>query len=265
MSVPQIDDRELRDAVQAVGAQAAELVRSVPRIDTLTHRLKWNIGETAAHMVAGLNEHTEFLTGSSTPPTIEEIPANNDRLINQIQERSASGLADLLAEATQGFVGSIAERSGSEPFQWFGGHALDLSSATCVVLGELIVHGYDIARTINKPWRIDPSHAILVLYGLTSVLPYYVNPQTAAGLRASYKIHLKRGPQFVASFDDGVLTFEPYGNQSVDCTIFADPVAFMLVGYGRVGQWGPILRGKMMSWGRKPWLGFKFSSLLLKP
>ena len=265
MVVTPINEIELRDAVQAVAARAAELVRSVQDMDIPTRGLRWTVGETAAHIIAVLNEHTEFLAGVSKPPDIAEIPANNERLINQIQERSAPGLADLLTEAAQGFARSIAARPGSEPFQWFGGHAVDLNTATCVVLGELIVHGYDIARTINRPWRIDPRHAVLVLSGFTSVLPFYVNPQTAARLSATYEIRLRRGPRFVASFNNGVLTLEPGGSHRVDCCISADPVAFMLVGYGRISQWGPILRGKMTSWGRKPWLGFKFSSLLLKP
>jgi hypothetical protein len=51
----------------------------------------------------------------------------------------------------------------------------------------------------------------------------------------------------------------------VDCRISADPVAFLLVGYGRVSQWPQIARGKMVAWGRKPWLGVKFRSLLRKP
>ncbi len=47
--------------------------------------------------------------------------------------------------------------------------------------------------------------------------------------------------------------------------ISADPVAFLLVGYGRIGQWGQILRGKLVASGRKPWLGLGFGKLLTSP
>ncbi len=47
--------------------------------------------------------------------------------------------------------------------------------------------------------------------------------------------------------------------------ISADPVAFLLVGYGRTGQWGQIIRGKLVASGRKPWLGFGFGKLLTSP
>jgi hypothetical protein len=39
----------------------------------------------------------------------------------------------------------------------------------------------------------------------------------------------------------------------------------ILVFYGRVGQWGQVLKGRMISWGRKPWLGLKFKSLIIDP
>ena len=71
--------------------------------------------------------------------------------------------------------------------------------------------------------------------------------------------------RFVARFDDGRLTIEPLGQQGVDCQISADPVAMMLVFYGRVGQLGQVMKGKMVSWGRKPWLGLKFKSLIIEP
>jgi hypothetical protein len=48
----------------------------------------------------------------------------------------------------------------------------------------------------------------------------------------------------------------------VDCWIAADPVAFLLVGYGRTGQWSQALRGRIVTGGRKPWLGLKFGDLL---
>ena len=47
--------------------------------------------------------------------------------------------------------------------------------------------------------------------------------------------------------------------------ITADPVAFLLLGYGRISQWSPILRGKLRAGGRKPWLAMKFATLLASP
>jgi hypothetical protein len=69
----------------------------------------------------------------------------------------------------------------------------------------------------------------------------------------------------VLRFDDGKLTVEAANGARSDCTINADPAAFLLVGYGRQSQWAPIVRGKLLASGRKPWLGLKFAKLLVNP
>ena len=45
----------------------------------------------------------------------------------------------------------------------------------------------------------------------------------------------------------------------------ADPAALLMVAWARQSQWHAIARGKLMAWGRKPWLGFRFRSLLRNP
>ena len=53
--------------------------------------------------------------------------------------------------------------------------------------------------------------------------------------------------------------------EKADCVISADPVAFLLLGFGRVSQLSPLLRGQLRPGGRKPWLAMKFGSLLYSP
>lgn len=42
---------------------------------------------------------------------------------------------------------------------------LNLDALVCVYLGEVLLHGYDIATAVAAPWPIDPTHAQLILYG----------------------------------------------------------------------------------------------------
>jgi putative sterol carrier protein len=53
--------------------------------------------------------------------------------------------------------------------------------------------------------------------------------------------------------------------EPADCTISADPVAFLLLGYGRISQLSPLLRGKIRPGGWMPWRAMKFGSLLSSP
>jgi hypothetical protein len=55
------------------------------------------------------------------------------------------------------------------------------------------------------------------------------------------------------------------GGGPADCRVSADPVALLLVAYGRTSQWKPVLTGKLVAWGRKPWLGRRFVRFLVVP
>jgi hypothetical protein len=52
------------------------------------------------------------------------------------------------------------------------------------------------------------------------------------------------------------------GGEPADCWISMDPVTFLLIGYGRVGQWSQALRGRVLAGGRRPWLSLKFGNLI---
>jgi hypothetical protein len=151
------------------------------------------------------------------------------------------------------------------PTPWYGeGLALDLDEATAVLLGEHLIHGYDIATAARRPWPIDPRQARVVLAGLTAMMPLYVNAGAARGMRATFDMRVRGGPRFTVRVDDGALAVTPPA-PGADCHLSVDPVACLLVAYGRRRQWGPILRGQMLTWGRKPWLALRFKGLILDP
>jgi hypothetical protein len=45
----------------------------------------------------------------------------------------------------------------------------------------------------------------------------------------------------------------------------ADPWSFLLVLYGRSGPLKPALTGRILAWGRRPWLAFTLPTLFRKP
>jgi hypothetical protein len=51
----------------------------------------------------------------------------------------------------------------------------------------------------------------------------------------------------------------------VDCVISAHPVTYLLVVYGRMPLGRALLRGRMLAWGRRPWLGLRFKDLFFNP
>ena len=139
------------------------------------------------------------------------------------------------------------------------------------LLSETIVHGYDIARAAGHRWRIDPYLAVMAvqdfLIPVLRALPgrAVVDPAQAAHLRVSYELGIRTGDSFRFVFHDGTLNVNASAAGSVDCHISADPVALLLVAWNRHSQWRAIATGKLLAWGRKPWLAARFKSLLLNP
>jgi SCP-2 sterol transfer family protein len=132
------------------------------------------------------------------------------------------------------------------------------------------MHGYDIAKAAGRKWRIESAHAAMVVRQFfvpvlqTCEPRTFVNAEKVAGLQATYQLHLRgRSDQFV--FDDGSLRVEEPSARRVDCHILADPVAFFMVFWDRQSQWNAIAKGQLIAWGRKPWPGLKFRSLLRNP
>ncbi len=137
---------------------------------------------------------------------------------------------------------------------------MTVPTIAAALLGEQVIHGLDIARAVGAPWPISQDDALLVLAGATAVAPSYVDRHRAAGLHIAYELRFRGGPRYRLTIDDGTAAVGPPGGK-VDFWISADPVAFLLVTYGRTGQWGPTIRGRIITGGRKPWLSLKVRQL----
>jgi uncharacterized protein (TIGR03083 family) len=261
----------LRDAA----LRAATLLRSVPDPGAPVPGLAWSVTETAAHLVAEIEHDTEFVTGerdaqigldqSAAGSTPAELSAASNRQQLEVSEGlDLARLADRLVPAAEAFAAASLRRSSDELVLTANGLGMTMPVMTATLLGEVLVHGFDIARAAGVAWPMDRQDALQVIDGVMAMVPDYVDRERAAGLRVAYELRFRGGPRYRLTIDDGTAEVAEPGGK-VDCWISADPVAFLLVGYGRIGQWGQILRGKMMAGGRKPWLGFKFGELLTGP
>ena len=107
----------------------------------------------------------------------------------------------------------------------------------------------------------------MVVRGLAPIFPHYLDEEAARGFRGRFEIRLRGQPEtrVVLAIADGVLEAREPGAERVDCVISADPASFLLVNYGRKRPLGPALTGKIVAWGRKPWLGFKLPQLFRSP
>ncbi len=200
------------------------------------------------------------LGGSSPVPDHLDVSSYWDTtMVDETSDLAAA--RKRIGAALEGFIEVASKENWEEPVTWHGGVRIPVYSLASILINEYLVHGRDIATAANEHWEIGRAEAVAIFEGHLPILPHYVNEEAVANLRASYRIDIRGGRTVYITVDRGSLSISTEAPMKVDCRISADPVSYLLVGYGRVGQWKPILTGKIVAYGRKPWLGLTFAKL----
>jgi hypothetical protein len=269
-------DAAARAALAAAVGRSAQLWRSIVDSSAPVPGLAWTAGQTAAHVVADMGEYTQVLTSHANRETAElNIPdgspakarnSANDRHLVDLPERDMRRLADLLEETATKYLAAASATEVSERVALLTADGLVLEPAvmTCLLLGEQLVHGLDIARAAHRRWSIEPDDALLVIPAVLSLVPKYLRPSRTTKANISFELRLRGAPRYRLAIANGTGVVTVAGEKA-DCVITADPVTFLLLGLNRIPQLPQLLRGKLRAGGRKPWLAAKFGTLLESP
>ena len=260
------EDRvRLYDAIERDGRRLAELVRRAKHPDAVAVG-RWRERELADHLSLMGRMFADFAAGQG--------PAADDATkVEEVYERLGQGrgagrpmeeMADRLQEGLDDFLATARSAEPGRVVTWHGGAQVTLPQLGGILLGEIFAHGIDMARAEGSDWEVPREQAIWLIEALLPLLPLFVDRSAAAGFSGTYALDLREGPRAFLVFKDGDLTVADHADR-VDCRISADPVDFVLVSYGRRDRWGSILKGKIVAYGRKPWLGLKLNSLLVDP
>ena len=259
---------EARSALIEVSARTEGLVESLPDTAVPIPGSNWTVREAAVHLVtcgvryAGMLHGEPFGYGSLSP---EECGRMNDHLIADIPESDPAKLAALMREGTGRLLDASAPCDDDQELVWHCGTRITVPHLVGTALAEHLLHGYDMATATGRPWPIDPYEAALALFGYGPAYGLCLDPATTAGHTAAYGIELRTRERFIIRFVDGRYLMEAPDSGPVDCTITADPVAFLLVGAGRVTQWQAIALGLIEAGGDRPELALGFTGLFLFP
>jgi hypothetical protein len=134
-----------------------------------------------------------------------------------------------------------------------------------LLAGEQLIHGYDIAKTVGQKWPVSADEAWVVLNAIWTMMPIAVDPEAIRSVQATYELHIIGRERVRVRIADGSVTINPSGPSRIDCHIAGSPKGFLLVGYRRVSQYRLVATGRLLAWGRKPWLGFRLVNLFFQP
>ncbi|MER7672352.1 maleylpyruvate isomerase family mycothiol-dependent enzyme [Kitasatospora sp. NPDC096128] len=256
----------LLEAVSAVGDEATALLAGC-RGDTPVPGSAWTVAEAAAHLamanelMAALAAGEQRSYGDGTPGS---LAAANAAALAERPERDPAVLAAQIARRAREFTAAAAPRAGTEAVSTpLGG--MDLDTLGAYLLTHMLGHLYDIALALGRPHPLDRHRVALTVPFLRTAMPRVVDARAAAGHNACYRLRLRGLQGFAVTFTDGAAVVGQEPPRRPDCTILTDPVAFFLIALGRYSATDALLRGKVLAWGRRPWLAATFPTLFTAP
>jgi uncharacterized protein (TIGR03083 family) len=253
---------ELRAAVRRYAALARSADANLPVAGSA-----WTARESVAHVATVAPRYSKFPHGTQqladTPAT---LPALNAEEIQELGQRPIGELLALLDDAVEAVISQV-EAYGDQPpeYRFHGGELVAADAALGILLGELLVHGWDLATAMHRRWPVTRRQVSLIFSGVEPILPGWVEPARSAAHHAAYQIHLGDDRRHVLCFTYGKLSTVLPAGRNLDCHIGGSPQAILLILYRRLSPWRAALTGRVVAWGQRPWLAFSLADRFYLP
>ena len=165
-------------AVELEGARAA-LADLTPTVATLVRTAAepgalavgvWSVLDVARHVshvaagelfvarTIGDDLGEGFPIGDDLVAGVAEFNAGN---ISTDEETDPSAIAARIEKTVSEFLDVMAPVRGDEPVAWLNGMQLPCSCLAAHLVGELVIHGFDLARAEGREFPIRAEHAAL--------------------------------------------------------------------------------------------------------
>jgi len=263
--MPEVTVEPTPAAARAAADQLVELVLStVDPTLAVPATPPWSITDVFGHVAMEPARYRDLARGHGTWPTrAADLPEFNAEQVATLPTRDLRSLATILHAGLEDFLATITELGPGAHMMFDGDQRIRVDRALGTLIGEFLVHGYDIARTLGKRWPIEREYVPMVLTGMHQIMPGWLDPARASGHTATYHVRLRRGPMQIYAFRNGALTIGESGRPDVRIT--ADPATWLLLVYGRGSAARAALTGKVVASGRRPWLAPGLAKRFLPP
>jgi uncharacterized protein (TIGR03083 family) len=261
---------QVRSTTRRTAERFGALVRSAGRGQAMATR-DWTVADAAAHVLS-LAAHYAVLFDPAAPrlpvPDLDRILAAthvdnvreaNAVVLGHLPERDPERLADSLLDSVERLLGATEDADPREPVRWLGDSLVPTAGVLAHLVNELLVHGWDIARALGRPWPMADADAALFTdeflvgmirrdYGLLLETGVRV-PRRTIGVefRSAYtapaRLILQDGRVHVGADD------EP-----VDARVTFRPARFNLMLFGRISVARALVRRDVVIAGPRPWL-----------
>ena len=232
-----------------------------PANSPITH-LGWTVAQLAAHMVSV----PRIYRGVVTEPESFVVPASmaafGESELSQTGTLDLHELADLLESEVRQLL-AVLGPDGTRPVPFYS-MVHKASGVGGVLLNELLMHHRDLGRALGEPVPISNDHVLMMMRGMMPATTIFFDRRIALRTEGIVHIHLRGGDDWTIEVANGKVAVAMERPRKADIHINADPVVFVLAAFGRESQILAGARGKIVVYGRKPWLLPRLTKLFVE-
>lgn len=258
---------ELRERIAVARQRFDRLVRSAdPLARPPGH--DWTVQQIVAHVLTVAHRYQLFAQGRDYRHAAN---ARDIAALNQTELDAAMAPVPELADQLQSlapemdsFFDANSDDRPTIPFHAFG--AMSGNTAQTNWLGELLLHGQDVARAVKAPWPLPERDMLLVLRSGTEMVPLYRRPEVPADTDVCVALRIPEARPYVLHIHDGTAEMrERRPGDRPDAVLRVPASTLTQLLYQRIGPLAAVRRGLRIVGGRRPWVALKVVSYFERP
>jgi hypothetical protein len=257
---------ELRDRIAQALARFDRLARAADPHAQLPGST-WNVQQAVAHVLTIPQRYLHEQQGDSR---LVAHPREVN-VLNQNELEAALAPVSELADQIQAVAAeldalfdTVANEPPVLPFHC-GAHVDGITWQTNW-LGELVIHGRDIARAVKAPWEVPEHDMLLIARGLMQIAPGYVRTTIPLGTDICVAIKTPGARPYLIHIHDGIGELRVRRHNDRPDAVLGMPASTLtLLLYQRIGQFTAARHGLRVIGARRPWLAFKLISCFEAP
>ncbi|MFY1632572.1 maleylpyruvate isomerase N-terminal domain-containing protein [Solwaraspora sp. WMMB335] len=230
----------------------------------------WTVAESAAHVLTVAMLYLSLVDDTASPlqapgldvilpsTNVDTIAEVNELLLRHYAERDPDLLAAQLADAIDAILTATERIPPERTVRWLGGARVPVAGLMAHLVSELLLHGWDMARALGRPWVIPDEHAALhwELFFLGTLHHDHgklLNTEQAMPKRPiAVRFRTAYTPTATIVLDDRRAWLAP-PDHPVDVRMWFRPARFSLMLSGRISIVVAALRRDVVVGGPRPW------------